>query len=123
MPNEATKAFRRMMLNSRLNQLMTNAVEEGIAATEAARKAQEQGRVVNPTQGPATKGAGTHAVTTEATEKGATQKDHAQLRQFMRPIYFTPKDKKPRQQQTEAELDEEFRIPDYVLKGEPKPKD
>lgn len=107
MPNDRTKAFRKMMLNGRMNQLMTDAVAEGIAATKAARSAQEKGCTV----------------TTDAAEKGATQKDPAQLRRFMRPIYFTPKDKKPRQQQTEAELDEEFRIPDYVLKGKPKPRD
>lgn len=106
MPNDSTKAFRKMMLNGRMNQLMTGAVVEGIAATKAARSAQEKGCTV----------------TTDATEKDATQKDPAQLRRFMRPIYFTPQDKKLREQ-TEAELDEEFRIPDYVLKGEPRPRD
>lgn len=39
MPNETTKAFREMMLSGRINQLMTEAVQEGIAATEAAQKA------------------------------------------------------------------------------------
>lgn len=56
MVNATTAAFRKMMLNGRMNQLMTEAVEEGIAATKAARSAQEQGRTVNPTQAPATKG-------------------------------------------------------------------
>lgn len=107
MANDSTKAFRKMMLNGRMIQLMTDAVEEGIAATKAARSAQEE----------------CCTVTTDAAEKEAAQKDPAQLRRFVRPIYFTPKDKKPRQQQTEAELDEEFRIPDYMLKGEPKRKD
>lgn len=107
MPNDSTKVFRKMMLNGRMNQLMTDAVMEGIAATKAAHSAQEKG----------------YTVTTDANEKDATQKDPAQLRRFMRPIYFTPKDNRPRPQQTGAELDEEFRIPDYMRKGEPKPKD
>lgn len=37
MPNSTTLAFRRMMLNGRLNELMSKAVEEGISETEQAR--------------------------------------------------------------------------------------
>ena len=36
MVNATTAAFRKMMLNGRMNQLMTEAVEEGIDATKAA---------------------------------------------------------------------------------------
>lgn len=111
MPNETTKAFRRMMLNSRLNQLMTDAIEEGIAATKAARSSQDNG-------GGAYSTSEGHPIS-ESRRKDAEQ----QLRRVWGPIYFTPVSKKPRRQSTEAEPDEEFRIPDYVLKSEPKPKD
>ena len=113
MSNDSTKAFRKMMLNGRMNQLMTEAVEEGTAATEAARSVQKKGSTVT-----AKRGAGANSVAIDATHK-----EPVQLRRFMRPIYFTPKGRKLRQQQTEFELDEEFRIPGCVLKGEQKPKD
>lgn len=40
---------------------------------------------------------------------------------FVRPMYFTPKDKtpRPRPQPTDAELDEEFAIPPEVLQRPP----
>lgn len=106
MTNDCTNGFRKMMFNGRMIQLMTDAVEEGIAATKAARSAQGRGCTIIP----------------DATENEATQENPAQLRRFMRPIYFTPGDKTPRQL-TEAELDEEFRIPDHMREGQLKRKD
>ena len=60
-------------------------------------------------------------MSTETTEKDVTEKDAATPRRFVRPIYFTPKPKKPRPQQTEAELDAEFAIPAYVLEKQKAP--
>lgn len=78
--SETRKAFERMMLNGRLNELMNQGIQEGIAETEKARRG------------------------------------------FVRPIYFTPRPKKPRPQQTEAELDAEFAIPPEVLQRTSPPK-
>lgn len=75
--SETRKAFERMMLNGRLNELMNQGIQEGIAETEKAR------------------------------------------RSFVRPVYFTPKDKVLRPQPTDAELDEEFAIPPEVLQRPP----
>ncbi len=38
MVNQTTRAFRRMMINGRLNKLMTEAVQDGIEATALAKK-------------------------------------------------------------------------------------
>lgn len=75
--SETRKAFERMMLNGRLNELMNQGIQEGIAETEKARRG------------------------------------------FVRPVYFTPKDRTPRPQPTDAELDEEFAIPPEVLQRPP----
>lgn len=73
--SETRKAFERMMLNGRLNELMSQGIQEGIAETEKAHRG------------------------------------------FVRPVYFTPKDKTPRPHLTEAEVDAEFAIPPEVLQA------
>lgn len=52
MANETTSAFTRMMLSGRVNEIMAEGAKEGIAATKAARLAQEKGRKVNPKLAP-----------------------------------------------------------------------
>lgn len=42
-------------------------------------------------------------------------------RRFVRPAYFTPVDKKPRPQPTQAELDAEFAIPAHVQEKQKAP--
>lgn len=42
MPNATTNAFRKMMLTGRINEIMTEAVQEGVMATATAYAAHEQ---------------------------------------------------------------------------------
>ena len=54
------------------------------------------------------------------TEKQHTDSEQPP-RRFVRPAYFTPVDKKPRPQPTEAELDAECAIPAHVLEEQKAP--
>ncbi|MBK0110954.1 MULTISPECIES: hypothetical protein [unclassified Delftia] len=95
MVNPTTAAFRKMMLNGRLNTLMNQGVQEGIAATASAREDRQ---------------------TTADASAEARHKDIEQRRRFVQPEFFTPVDKPSRKQPTQAELDAEFAIPAHVLK-------
>ncbi len=48
MANETTNAFRKMMLSGRLNQLMNEAIKDGIAATNDALKTKTAKPPENP---------------------------------------------------------------------------
>ena len=122
MVNPTTAAFRKMMLNGRLNTLMNQSVQEGIAATASAR---EDRQLMADASLPATS---LQPKSTMREEPGmpnasneATHQDIEQRRRFVRPAFFTPVNKQSRKQPTQAELDAEFAIPAHVLKKQDAP--
>lgn len=122
MVNPTTAAFRKMMLNGRLNTLMNQGVQEGIAATASAR---EDRQTTTDAPQPATSLHPKSIVKEESAMSDAsaevTHKDIEQRRRFVRPAFFTPVDKPSRKQPTQAELDAEFAIPAHVLKKQDAP--
>ena len=122
MVNPITAAFRKMMLNGRLNTLMSQCVQEGIAATASAR---EDRHTTTDASLPATSLQPKSTVREEPGMSDAsaevTHKDIEQRRRFVRPAFFTPVDKPSRKQPTQAELNAEFAIPPHVLKKQDAP--
>lgn len=122
MVNPTTAAFRKMMLNGRLNTLMNQSVQEGIAATASAR---EDRQTTTDASLPATslqpKSPGREEPGMSDASAEVTHKDIEQRRRFVRPAFFTPVNKPSRKQPTQAELDAEFAIPAHVLKKQDAP--
>lgn len=118
MVNPTTAAFRKMMLNGRLNTLMNQSVQEGIAATASARE-DIQTMTNSPRLHPKSTVKEESSMSDASAEE--THKDIEQCRRLVRPAFFTPMDKPSRKQPTQAELDAEFAIPSHVLKKKNAP--
>lgn len=122
MVNPTTAAFRKMMLNGRLNTLMNQSVQEGIAATASAR---EDRPTTTDASLPATslqpKSTGREEPGMSDASAEVTHKYIEQRRRFVQPAFFKPVNKPSRKQPTQAELDAEFAIPAHVLKKKDAP--
>lgn len=117
MVNPTTAAFRKMMLKGRLNKLMNQGVQEGIAATASAREDRQTPTDASlPTISLQPKSTVKEEPSVSDAPAEATQKDIEQRCRFVRPVFFTPVDMPSKKQSTQAELDAEFAIPAHVLK-------
>ena len=115
MVNPTTGAFRKMMLNGRLNTLINQSVQEGIAATASAR---EDRQTTTDASLPATSLQPKSTIREESdmpnSSAQATHKNIEQRHRFVHPACFTPVDRPQRKQPTQAELDAEFEVPTHV---------